>query len=245
MAAKQDDSLPDASLLQRRARRRLIGAIALMLLAVVVLPLIFDQEPRPIGQDLVIHIPSQDAGKFAPRAAPAQTEAKSEVRREDASAEPVKPEPPSPSPAAASPTAPGKAGGKGVTTAKAESARSEAAKELEKSEPAKAGLAPSDAAPRAESAKPAVGEAKRAQAILEGGAWLVPLGAYLNTANVKTVQTRATAAGFASFSEKLETAKGEQIRVRAGPFASRAEAERARDALKAAGLPADNPIKRQ
>src|SRR3990172_5063163 len=60
----------DVTLLQRRARRRLVGAIALVVLVVVALPIVLDKEPSPIGQDLVIQIPSQDAGKFNTRVLP-------------------------------------------------------------------------------------------------------------------------------------------------------------------------------
>lgn len=73
----------DATLLQRRARRRLVGAIALVVLVVIALPIVLDTEPSPIGQDLVIQIPSQEAGKFntrvltpsAPGAAPKDAKA--------------------------------------------------------------------------------------------------------------------------------------------------------------------------
>lgn len=61
----------DAIELQRRARRRLVGAIALVVFVVIVLPIIFDREPKPISQDLTIQIPSQDAGRFATRVLPA------------------------------------------------------------------------------------------------------------------------------------------------------------------------------
>lgn len=43
--------------LRRRARRRLVGAIALALVAVVVLPMVFDPEPKPLGSDVEIRIP--------------------------------------------------------------------------------------------------------------------------------------------------------------------------------------------
>ena len=65
---------------------------------------------------------------------------------------------------------------------------------------------------------------------------MVPLGAFLNQANVKTLQAKVTVAGFKSYSEIQKVAKGEQIRVRAGPFPSREAAERARGQLKEAGL---------
>jgi DedD protein len=60
----------DANLLRRRARRRLVGAIALVVLAVVVLPIILDQKPRPGPQELTVQIPSQDGGPFKTRVLP-------------------------------------------------------------------------------------------------------------------------------------------------------------------------------
>jgi len=61
---------PDAVDLQRRARRRLVGVIALVVFVVIVLPVVFDREPKPISQDLTIQIPSQDAGRSSSRALP-------------------------------------------------------------------------------------------------------------------------------------------------------------------------------
>jgi DedD protein len=60
----------DANLLRRRARRRLVGAIALVVLAVVVLPIILDQKPRPGPQELTVQIPRQDGGAFKTRVLP-------------------------------------------------------------------------------------------------------------------------------------------------------------------------------
>src|SRR5262249_28767598 len=57
----------DALLLKRRARRRLVGAIALVLFVVIVLPIVLDQEPSPARHDLTVQIPSQDAGSFGSR----------------------------------------------------------------------------------------------------------------------------------------------------------------------------------
>jgi DedD protein len=41
---------PEEQALRRRARRRLVGSLALALLAVVVLPMIFEPEPKPLGR---------------------------------------------------------------------------------------------------------------------------------------------------------------------------------------------------
>jgi DedD protein len=60
----------DVNLLKRRARRRLVGAIALVVLAVVVLPIILDQKPRPGPQELTVQIPSQDGSPFKTRTLP-------------------------------------------------------------------------------------------------------------------------------------------------------------------------------
>jgi DedD protein len=60
----------EATELRRRARRRLVGAIALVVLAVIVLPIIFDKEPKPVNQDIVIQIPSQNAGRFNSKVLP-------------------------------------------------------------------------------------------------------------------------------------------------------------------------------
>ena len=57
-------------MLRRRARRRLVGAIALVVLVVVLLPIILDQQPRPVTQTLTVQIPSQDAGPFNTRVLP-------------------------------------------------------------------------------------------------------------------------------------------------------------------------------
>lgn len=43
--------------LKKRARRRLVGAIALVLVVVVFLPMFLDSEPQPLNQDIAINIP--------------------------------------------------------------------------------------------------------------------------------------------------------------------------------------------
>ena len=51
-----DPVLPE----KKRARRRLVGAIALVLAAVIGLPMILDSEPRQLPDDIDIQIPSKD-----------------------------------------------------------------------------------------------------------------------------------------------------------------------------------------
>ena len=61
---------PDANLqLKKRARRRLVGAIAFAGLAAVVLPMVMDEEPKQQVQDVQIRIPGQDQTPFKPNIA--------------------------------------------------------------------------------------------------------------------------------------------------------------------------------
>ncbi len=54
--------------LKKRARRRLIGAIALVTVVVVLLPMFLDSEPRPLNQEISIQIPAQST-EFSSRVA--------------------------------------------------------------------------------------------------------------------------------------------------------------------------------
>lgn len=73
--AENETSADPGLQLKKRARRRLVGAAALALLAVIVLPMVMDHEPRPPVQDIQVRIPSQDseglaASILSPAAAP-------------------------------------------------------------------------------------------------------------------------------------------------------------------------------
>ena len=59
----------DVNTLRRRGRRRLVGAIALVLLAVIVLPWIFDPQPRQ-APPVSVRIPGEDETPFVPKSAP-------------------------------------------------------------------------------------------------------------------------------------------------------------------------------
>jgi len=63
-----DPMLPE----KKRARRRLVGAIALALAAAVGLPMLLDSSPKPLAGDIAIDIPSKDKAPALPTpAAPA------------------------------------------------------------------------------------------------------------------------------------------------------------------------------
>jgi DedD protein len=64
----------DVNALRRRGRRRLVGAIALVLVAVIVLPWIFDTQPRQTPP-VSVRIPNEDESAFKPKPAPPVAEA--------------------------------------------------------------------------------------------------------------------------------------------------------------------------
>lgn len=81
---------PDATLLRRRARRRLIGAVALVILVVVLLPIVLDQQPKPVTQVLTVQIPSQDAGPFNTRVLPPLPSPPEAQKKDESAREPEK-----------------------------------------------------------------------------------------------------------------------------------------------------------
>lgn len=84
----------DVETLKRRGRRRLVGAVALVLAAVVILPMVFDPEPKSTQTPVTVKIPAEnEAPPFAPKAAPkaAPTPAPKEEAKEAPKPEPVAP----------------------------------------------------------------------------------------------------------------------------------------------------------
>lgn len=225
--------------LKKRARRRLVGAIALALLAVIVLPMVMDQEPKPLTQDIQIRIPSQDSGAASPLSrlvpnkplpTPLPAESKSTV--------------PAPAPAAPAVAASPAAASDGKAPAQAQ-----ATTELPKAAAPAASAAsvaekPNDKPAAKTSSTPHKPDSALAAARTNGEQWEIQLGAYKDLANVKALQARLKEYGYPSFTEKVETPQGERIRVRGGPFASREAAEKAQARLKklSVGAPAGGVV---
>ncbi len=235
----------DAIELQRRARRRLVGAIALVVFVVIVLPIIFDREPKPISQDLTIQIPSQDAGRFATRVLPA-AESKADLKspvdvaaKDDASKQGVEsvkstasvstqpvtiPEKPGTADKA---DRPGELAKAGVTQSSPEAAKAPAAKSEAPRQPVESKAAASSA------------KVDGAAAAAVSESFVIPLGLFRNPENVKKVRGWVSSAGLNSFTEGApdgDGAKGSAVKVMAGPFPSRDAAEKAREKLKAKGV---------
>jgi DedD protein len=63
---------PEASEIRRRGRRRLLGAVTLVLLVVVFVPMFLDSEPRPQRAEPSLTIPPKDNAPPLPAPAPAK-----------------------------------------------------------------------------------------------------------------------------------------------------------------------------
>src|SRR5438128_6844853 len=69
---RSDSSTAAVDELKRRARRRLVGAIVLALAAAVIVPVLLESDPKPLGEDVSIQIPPIDEGKFVNPLSPAK-----------------------------------------------------------------------------------------------------------------------------------------------------------------------------
>ncbi len=68
--------------LKQRARRRLIGAIALLAVLVLVLPWVLDKEPKRAANEISVHIPTASQAPTNPELAPQVPEPKPEIKPE-------------------------------------------------------------------------------------------------------------------------------------------------------------------
>ena len=68
------------------------------------------------------------------------------------------------------------------------------------------------------------------------GGFLLQIGAFASEKGATEQAQRARKAGLKAFTEKVQTPRGERIRVRAGPFTTREAADQARAKLKAHGV---------
>lgn len=222
-AARQPESI---EAMRRRARHRLIGATVLVLAGVIGFPLLFDTQPRPIAVDIPIDIPDRNKAKPLPiPARPATTEpvATGKLNSPSAPAATAAPAVPTPAPAP-KPAAPAVA--KIDTT------------------PA----TPPKPAPAPETKSSPADDGSKAQALLEGkaakpaaveGRFVVQIGAFADNAKAHEARLRVEHAGLKTYAQVAQTKDGRRIRVRVGPFATRAEADKAAQKIKGLDLPAN------
>ena len=213
---------PDVQLqLKKRARRRLVGAVAVAGLAAVVLPMVMDEEPKQQIQDVQIRIPSQNQAPFKPMDGKPEPAAP----RGDAAATLPPVEAPAAKPAE---THPEKAAERPVDVP----AEAKSEHKVEKPAPKPAEKTNEKAIEKAND-KPARAEENKAGG---NGQYLILIGAFANPANVRQLQTKIGELGIKVITEPLDSPDGKKTRVRAGPFASREAADKALEKIKRIGV---------
>ena len=216
----------DAQLqLKKRARRRLVGAVAFVSVVAVVLPIVMDHEPRQVVQDVEIRIPGQNEKSFAPKFAAAPSEKPAEKP-----AEVVEPKADMP-PTVRVETVKDKAVDKPVERVQV---KGEKLPEKVPVKPVEKPVIKNDDAKRA--AAILGGQSAEAKPAVPTGEYLVLIGAFSNEANVRNLKAKLGEQGIKTFSEPLDTPQGKKTRVRAGPFASREAAEKALEKMQKIGV---------
>lgn len=208
--------------LKKRARRRLVGAVVLVSIVAVVLPMVLDSEPQSPSQNVDIHIPPPDA--FEGKAKSAASGVIAEPRMsDDLKTAPVEEAATQPSAASSTPASP-------VAAAASEVVRPDetvAAKSVE-TKPSRADEPKKETSPAAKE--------KEAAPKATAGAYVVQVAALSDAAKAKQLERQMAGAGLRTYTEVVSTGAGQVTRVRAGPYPTREAAEKARTQLKKAGL---------
>ncbi|HEY8622299.1 MAG TPA: SPOR domain-containing protein [Casimicrobiaceae bacterium] len=235
MLTRPEAADPAVEELKRRARRRLVGAVVLAFAAAVILPLLLESDPKPLGDDVSIQIPPIDSGKFVTPLLPAKGP-DGKAAPNHASAGPLT----SATSALVAPDAAVEAKAAGALVASGKPA--EPVQRAPTEVPRSAGpTATSIITAFPEPQKPAVSASKaepgdtRPDVVAPAGAFVVQLAAFVDAKAASDLASKLKSAGFPAYTETLKTHQGTMRRVRVGPYATReiADAELAR--LRAAG----------
>jgi DedD protein len=226
------DSVQDT---RARARRRLIGAFALVVVGVIGFPLVFETQPRPIPVDIPIEVPRKEG--LSPLVMPQ-----------------ARVTPPAPTtPAAIPATKEAPASAPAASSSPAVVAVIAQPRQVSPAAPAAAPKMPppSAVAPKSERAStPPIADASRARALLDGKdankaiapkdgvRYVVQVGAFAENTAAHETRQKVEKLGLKTYAQVADTEAGKRIRVRVGPFAGKEDAEQARSRLKAAGFPA-------
>ena len=251
--------------LRRRARHRLIGAAVLLVAGVVGFPVLFDTQPRPIPVDIPIAIPDKGNGPSVVMPAPAVATAPAPAPAPAASAARPSAAPvPSTSTAdsldrgeevvASAPARPEKTEKPVATPAAPRPAAKPVETHREAATPAKPPVVAAAPAPSSRE-----DDAARARALLEGkpaaaavvaaapttapvaavpGRFVVQVGAFGDAGKAQEARNKLSRSGLSTYVQSVDTKDGKRIRVRVGPFANKAEADRAAAKVKGLDLPA-------
>ncbi len=200
--------------LRRKARRRLIGASALTLAVVVILPMVLDSEPKPNTQDIELRIPNPDkVGEFMPGVAVSEV----------AETLPLAGSAVAPASAVAAVSAPAPVSAVAASPVAAVETLKPVVNEIK-------GNVSNQAQPVAKAAEPKA--ATKSESKQESAGYAAQVGAYSNAATAKQELDKLKKWGFKAYTEKA----GNKIRVRVGPYDGRDKAVKAVKLLEKHGL---------
>jgi DedD protein len=219
--------------MRRRARHRLIGAVVLVLIGVIGFPLLFDTQPRPVAVDIPIEIPDRNKVKPLPmrrrQGAQRGRRWRRPLRRFGARGGRLRAKPggqsrsPKPEPRAEAP--------------KPESPRPEARGKRRKPKPGSRRAA-GRRRQGAGAAGRQAGAGRGARSRGRRGRFVVQVGAFADATKAREARLKLEKAGLKTYTNVAETKDGKRIRVRVGPFATKAEADKAAEKIKELDLPA-------
>lgn len=204
--------------LRKRARRRLVGAIALVAIVVIFVPIILDNEPQPVSQDISINLPPPP------------------IDADDAAASSANSEPPSDSGAASEPERLRFRPVEQPPTGRAIDESPVPSQPATVQQPTQSAASESPAPDQ-----PATSSATESPAAPAGQRFVVQLGAFSNSQNASQLASKVRDNRFDAYTEVVTTSGGKRTRVRVGPYPTRAAAEQARDRLKARKLTYGEP----
>ncbi|WP_250466486.1 SPOR domain-containing protein [Caballeronia sp. GAFFF2] len=217
-----DPTLPE----KQRARRRLVGAIALVLAAVIVLPMVLDSRPKPVTDDISIDIPSRPAPAVKQSREATDADTQAGVAHDGPAA-----------------TSNGVAAGVAQPDAQAPApvqqqaqAKPEAKSPAPASQPAKTQAAKPQPVAPAEEANTAA-NAPSSPSSPAGSRFVLQIGTFDDETAAQNWVNKLKAAGVPAYLEHRKQTDGStRALLRAGPFADRTAASAALQKVRQAGL---------
>ena len=223
-------TMDDAEKMKRLSRRRLVGAVTLTTIIVVMLPIVLDSEPGFIKPDIDLRIPDKEtAGEFNPKlptAAPVEIEISDLSGRASETSIPTASTPAASTSTASAPTVSVKPTVPPVEAPPGTVSIAPAATK-EKAAPAKALTHPAPNKVAAAPAKPPVRQLTK-----NSGSFVIQVGAFTNANSANDLKIQLSQMNIQAYTEKID----DKTRVRAGPYSTKAAADKVLKKLEAQGL---------
>jgi DedD protein len=229
-----DPTLPE----KQRARRRLVGAIALVAAAVIILPMVLDSHPKPVTDDISIEIPTRPA---PPLPKSSQNDTPADVPTDSQAGvgpdNPTAGAPASDSAVAGLATPALKPQAKPDTKPQAQ-AKAQTAQTAPEAKPSPPAATVAQAAkPPATTSTTASAPKPNTPASPAGSRFVIQIGAFDEDSAAQNWVTKLKTAGVPAYTEHRKQADGStRTLLRAGPFPDRASAAAALQKVRQAGL---------